>query len=190
MEERASFSISITDHRWILDNPDDPHDLCSHGTVSVRLGSRVLAEDECTTSAGGLKLLRSLTEDHPLGECNGQIIPHCGHGMYLQEGSRDVLLLGCNAGIDFGVHHDGDVVVLEMENGERIVLDRGEYEWAVLEFVDAVERFYARCSSKKLPDDKVDRQGYKAFWKEWKRRKREICKRRPARDVFIETPAE
>ena len=53
------FSIDITNHKWICNNPDDPQDLCSHGHVTLRYGSRILVEDDVTTSASALMLMRS-----------------------------------------------------------------------------------------------------------------------------------
>lgn len=95
------FSIDITNYKWICDNPDDPQDLCSHGHVTLRYGNRILVEDDVTTSASALMLMRSLENDHALNPKGSiQLLPCCGHTMWSQEGSDNVLLLGCPSGID------------------------------------------------------------------------------------------
>ncbi len=103
------FSIDITNHKWICDNPDDPQDLCSHGHVTLRYGNRILVEDDVTTSASALMLMRSLENDHALNPKGSiQLLPCCGHTMWSQEGSDDVLLLGCPSGIDLMRKGDRD----------------------------------------------------------------------------------
>jgi hypothetical protein len=43
----------------------------------------------------------------------------------------------------------------------------------VFEFVDKIEAFYNSCWPKILPKDDFARDGYLAFWNEWRRRRQE-----------------
>lgn len=169
------FSIEITDHKWICDNPDDPQDLCSHGCVTLRYGDKILAEENVSTSASALMLMRSLEGGHiPNPKGPPQLLPCCGHTMWPQEDSDDVLLLGCPSGIDPEVRHVGEMIVLTFKDGIKVKISREEYASAVLEFVHVVEDFYAACSPKILPDDDFERRGYELFWSEWRRRKKRL----------------
>lgn len=169
------FSIEITNPIWICNNPDDPHDLCSHGHVTLRYGNKVLAEDDVTTSAAALMLMRSLENDHlPYPDSSSQLLPCCGHTMLPQEDSEDVLLLGCPSGIDPEVRHIEGRIALTFQDGLSIQINKEEYAAAVFEFVDHVEEFYAACSPKILSDDDFDKRGYELFWEEWHRRKRRL----------------
>lgn len=169
------FSIEITDSKRICDNSDDPQDLCSHGHVTLRYGDKILAEENVSTSASALMLMRSLEGGHiPNPKGPPQLLPCCGHTMLPQEDSDDVLLLGCPSGIDPEVRHFGEMIVLTFKDGIKVKISREEYASAVLEFVHAVEDFYAACSPKILPDDDFERRGYELFWSEWRRRKKRL----------------
>ncbi len=169
------FSIEITNPIWICDNPDDPYDLCSHGHVTLRYGDEVFAEDDVATSAAALMLMRSLENDHiPNPKEPPQLLPHCGHTMWPQEDSDDVMLLGCPSGIDPEVRHIEGKIALTFADGRILRISKEEYAAAILGFIHEVENFYAACSPKILPNDDFDRRGYEIFWEEWHRRKRQL----------------
>lgn len=53
--------------------------------------------------------------------------------------------------------------------GRETLVPRDEYQKTVYAFADKVEAFYQSCGPKVLPSDKLDREGYLAFWNEWHR---------------------
>lgn len=165
------FSINATDFEWIDRTKDDPEDLCLHGRAVVHIGSKTL---ECwaTVSATALYLLKTLTEDHILGADN-QMLPCCGFSMFPDETLDNVTIIGCPRGIDWSVLHNGDTVILELEDGTREYVSIEDYRKEVFRFADKIEAFYGFCTPKKIPDEQFDRNGYIAFWNEWHRRRNE-----------------
>jgi len=121
--------LHVLNLHW-LDHVPDQNDLCAHGNVLVQIGAETLSDvergDWCI-SAAALYLLRTLTADHtrntPVGE---YLIPCCGHAMYEQTTSNDVLIIGCANGVDWDVHHQDDRVILRTHSGteEHIARDR------------------------------------------------------------------
>ncbi len=91
--------------------------------------------------------------------------------MFPNDTLDNVVIAGCDNGIDWSVIHDGDTVILELEDGTRENISINKYKQEVFKFADKVEAFYKSCSPKKIPDDKIDRNGYIAFWNEWHRRR-------------------
>jgi hypothetical protein len=157
-----------------LDHVPDQHDLCAHGSALVQIGEETLSDlaggDWCV-SAAALYLLRTLTADHtrtaPVGE---HLIPCCGHAMYEQTTSNDVLIIGCANGIDWDVHHQGDDVTLRTHSGTEERITRVRWQELVLQFADHVAEFYA-ASAPKIPADIYEAAGYTAFQAEWSRRR-------------------
>lgn len=164
------FSIDADDLRWIKNAADDPEDLCLHGRATARIGERELSYDETTVSATALYLLKTLTEDHEIFKDN-QMLPCCGFFYLPNRELTSVTILGCCNGVDWSVIHDGDFVKLELEDGYTQTVALEEYRAEVFRFADKIEDFYSRCSSKVVPEDEFDRNGYTAFWNEWHRRR-------------------
>lgn len=170
VEKRMShFSINVTNLHWINGNADDPTDLCLHGHAVAKIGSQTL-EYDATVSATALYLLKTLTEDHVIFTDN-QMLPCCGFFLLPNEALDQVSIIGCDNGVDWSVLHDGDTVILTLEDGtaERVSLQ--EYTEAVFQFADEIETFYHACTPKILPEDGFERSGYLAFWNEWHRRR-------------------
>lgn len=168
-----AISIEISNPCWIREG-DDPFDLCSHGDIVMKVdGSIVLQADDVTTSAAGLQLLRTLSENHasdPSGR-ELQLFPHCGHAMWPSKDSEDVEIIGCDRGCDPSITHEGESIAIELAGGTGYVIPFGEYKKAVLAFADDVERFYVESQPRQLSEDTMERKGYETFWAEWKRRK-------------------
>ena len=62
--------------------PEDPNDLCAHGTVEFSVDGVLLVtpeDGEWTVSATGLYLLRTLTDDHTpeASVCEGNLLFPC-----------------------------------------------------------------------------------------------------------------
>lgn len=166
----SGFSIDFYDFEWIDGIEDDPEDLCLHGTAKVSIGDEKY-EDTCTVSAAAIALLRTLTQNHVLGEENIQMLPCCGHSMFANEDLTLVDIIGCNNGIDWTVIHEGEYIKLITESGKCTLVHINEYKKEVFKAVDKVEAYYKNCKEKVFSDD-IDKDGYMALWNEWEIRRR------------------
>lgn len=160
---------------WIQGAADDPMDQCAHGRVEFTVDGHpvVSAESgEWTLSAAALYLLRSITDDHtsarPISEGNF-IFPCCGFNVWECGERYPVMAMGCNSGVDVWLEHQDESIVLSKDGGSWSV-PKNEWRRAVLAFADQIERFYAECSPKANLDVAEDRQGWAAFWREWRTR--------------------
>lgn len=143
--------------------------MCLHGHTIVCIG-KCKFEYDATISATALYLLKTLTENHIIYTDN-QMLPCCGFFMIPNETLNNVTISGCPNGIDWSVIHDGDSIILELEDGTREYVSIADYKREVLSFADKFEAFYKSCTPKKVPVDEFDRNGYIAFWNEWYRRR-------------------
>jgi len=139
----------------------------------IERGNRLLVDqrnEEWALSAAALMLLLTLNEDrtadHRVGD---QLFPHCGHVMYAQGDSDDVLIIGCPSGLDFEVRHRDGQVEIELPDQPPVGMSAAEWRAAVLSFSEAITAFYAASSSKQ-PSEEIDAKGYQAFRAEWNRR--------------------
>lgn len=165
----GNFLIDATDLCWIDGSADNADDLCLHGHAVAYIGDERV-EFDATVSATALYLLKTLTEEHIIHEDN-QMLPCCGHFYIPDENLENVTISGCNKGIDWTVKHSGGDVVLILENGTEVTVPLEEYRQEVYKFADKIEDYYKRCTPKNVPDNKFERDGYTAFWKEWHRRR-------------------
>lgn len=163
------FKIKADNFEWIGGAQDDPQDRCLHGRVTVQFGDTVL-EDLGTASATALYLLKTLTEDKIMTRHDIQMIPCCGHFLIANQDLTEVQISGCDNGTDWTTIHEGDCVRFILSSGQEEVVSLREYQYEVLAFAKSVKRFYDACSPKEIPTDEFDRNGYTAFWNEWKRR--------------------
>lgn len=164
------FKIIINDLYWIGGDKDDPKDLCLHGNLTVHIGDTILA-DHGTVSATALYLLKTLTKDKIMNEYDIQMIPCCGHFMIANNDLSEVLISGCDKGTDWSTIHDGDNIRIILPNGKTELISFDIYKKEVLDFVDKIEAFYLSCAPKELPNDEFRKNGYIAFWNEWKNRR-------------------
>ncbi len=162
------FRIEVDKLCWINDSADNPEDLCAHGHVTVAIGNETFEED-ATVSATAIYLLKSLEQNHYTNE-DIQMLPCCGHAMIATD-DENVVILGCNNGTDWSVIHQEYNVKLITEKGNETVVPFEEYRKTVFAFADKIEGFYKTCTDKILPEDNFERNGYIAFWNEWKRRR-------------------
>ena len=164
------FKIDIKDLCWVNGKIDEPDDLCAHGKVVAVIGNETF-EFDGTVSSTAIYLLKTLTENHFIGEEN-QMIPCCGHFIIANETLDNVQISGCDNGVDWSViHNDDGSIKLVTENGNETTVSFDEYEKTVFNFVDKIEQFYRSCTPKKIPKDNFDKNGYIAFWIEWYRRR-------------------
>ena len=159
------FSICVSDLHW-LPGSEETEDLCLHGHATAIIGDERL-EYDATVSATALYLLKSIREDHVYG-AGLQMLPCCGHFLIASEDLSHVEIVGCDSGVDWSVLHEDDNVRLVTESGTSTLVPMSEYREAVFAFADEVERFYRTSRPKTIPTDAFERNGYLAFWKEWK----------------------
>ena len=164
------FSISVSELCWINGAKDDPQDLCLHGRVTAQIGD-VILQDEGTVSATALYLLKTLTEDKIMSPYDIQMIPCCGHTILPDEAGENVIILGCDTGTDWSTSHAGGMIRIELPSGKTELIDSAVYRDEVFRFADRIEAFYNACAPKMFDDDS-EREGYAAFWNEWRRRRR------------------
>ncbi|MEY8321161.1 hypothetical protein AAK894_08790 [Lachnospiraceae bacterium 46-61] len=167
----AGFHIDAHHFEWINGSEDDPEDLCLHGDVTAIIGDEVL-QYNCTVSSTGLYLLKTLIQNHIIGEDN-QMLPCCGHFMIANDAFSEVTIIGCPNGIDWSVIHDGDFIKLITESGKQTIISLQDYEQEVFRFADSVEAYYKCCSPKVTFNDE-DELTYATFWNEWHRRREKL----------------
>ena len=170
----AAIILRPTNLHWINESVDDPADLCAHSSVDFRInGDALIAPGDgiWTVSAAALYLLRSLSQPHRKAQGIGdQLFPCCGNGIFEVEGEDDVLIVGCNSGIDFEVVQITDHVLLTGADGIDHHVPLSEWKRAVFDFSDAVWSFYA-ASSPKEPEDHSEQRSFRKFLSEWSRRR-------------------
>jgi hypothetical protein len=159
------FTIHVTNLHWLPGSEED-EDLCLHGHAVAVIGGERL-EFDATVSATALYLLKSTREDHIRG-AGLQMLPCCGHFLIANEDLTRVEIVGCDYGIDWSVLHEGDGVRLVTESGGNVWVSMADYRRTVFAFADEIEQFYTESKPKKMPHDEFERNGYLAFWKEWK----------------------
>lgn len=170
IDERVTgmFAIDVEHLSWIKGNADDAEDLCAHGHAIAYIGDEKY-EYDATVSATALYLLKSLSENHIMGD-EEQMMPCCGFLIYARDNKLDTVdIQGCPNGIDWSVIHEGNDIKIVTPSGKETIVGKLEYQHIVFDFADKVEAFYKRCSPKLLPEDATDRDGYIAFWNEWHR---------------------
>lgn len=163
------FSMEILKLHWICGDTDGPDDPCLHGRVRVRIGDDLVDSGETfwAVSAGALRMLESLFEDHVPGQ-EAHLLPCCGHFMLIDEDTGELLILGCSNGVDWGVFHDGGEVRLVTQGGTEARMPYQAYKAAVLRFAEAIEAFYAASTPKTPFGEDWQRRAYEAFWAKWR----------------------
>ena len=89
--------------------------------------------------------------------------------------------------MDWSVVHENGGVRLILPSGESEWVSLRDYQAEVLRFADKVESYYQSCKLKKIPDDEFSKNGYIAFWNEWKWRYTEVVHgKADMKDIFEE----
>ncbi len=99
------------------------------------------------------------------------MLPCCGFFIIANDDLSNVSICGCPNGIDWSIKHDGNYVILELEDGTTETVSLDDYTAEVFRFADIVENYDHTCTPKMLPHDCFIRDGYTAFWNEWHRRR-------------------
>lgn len=164
-EECHDFEIQIKELYWIDGSDDNKEDLCLHGDLEIRLNDEIIKYSP-TVSATGLRLLRSLFDDHQGGK-GKHLFPCCGNIMIANEELDKVEIIGCDKGLDWSVSHKDGFVTIKSDENIKTTYYYLQYKKEVLNFIKEVENFYKKAGKRILPEDKMERKGYLAFWKEW-----------------------
>ena len=165
-EDCHDFEIKIKKLYWIDGSEGNQEDLCLHGDLEIRLNDQIV-EYSSTVSAAGLRLLRTLFDDHQEGDGN-HLFPCCGNTMIANEEGNKVEIIGCDQGLDWSVKHKAGLVIIEADKNLKTTYYYLQYKKEVLNFIGEVENFYKKAKERVLPEDELDREGYLVFWKEWK----------------------
>ena len=164
--------LTVQELTWLNTKSDCPADKCAHGKIRFCVNDVELVSptEQWTVSAAVIYFLRTLESNHSGADrvCE-HLIPHCGHTMWVRDDSDDVLIMGCDLGIDFAITHNAQAVTITASNGDEFSVPFNEYSAAVFEFSKAVRAFYD-SSAPKVHNDDYDRRGFENFVSEWERR--------------------
>jgi len=174
MNRFSTIRIQPTGLHWLQDSPSD---LCAHGGVVVTVDGQPFvtpAESDYAVSTGALHLLRTLSDNHtPQTPRAEHLIPHCGHFMYMDDESGEVVNLGCPVGVNWWVRHGKAGVVLTREDGAEARVSAHEWARAVAEFADAVDVFFAASPARVLAGEH-EAEWFGAMRREWRQRRSAI----------------
>ena len=113
---------------------------------------------------------KNITKNHIIHD-DQAMLPCCGHSMYANEDLSSVGISGCQNGVDWSAIHENGKIKLVTEAGKETLVDVDNYKEEVLVFADKIEAFYKKCLPKNMPSEEYERNGYTAFWNEWRRRR-------------------
>jgi len=171
MMTQQALEIKILRQHWIKDDgKNDREDICSHGELFIRFGSKILSNTEdgaWALNVCGLFLMRSLGKDCGIDEFENYMAPCCGHFWVPNDENNFVTIQGCNMGIDWKTEHLKNDVKLTSEKGDSCEIPFDEYRNIVAKFINEVEDFYGDPKLKVIPNDKFDQDGFNQFWAEW-----------------------
>lgn len=167
--------LKLINPQWIKGKKDDPEDQCAHGYIKFEIDELVIsnADEEWTVSAAALFLLRTVSNDHTLKSSVAEynyLIPCCGFNPFKGDGDFNLILMGCNSGLNPDIIHNNGDVSISFE-GQSRTISLSEWAQAVVSFTDQVLDFYTSSAPKFALQDKHDKEGWRLFWEEIKDRK-------------------
>ena len=165
LEDSCHFRIKINKLYWIDKSENNREDLCLHGDLEILLKNQIFQYSP-TVSAAGLKLLRSLMDNH-LGGIGDHLFPCCGNTLIGNESLDKVDIIGCDQGLDWSVSHKDGLVMIKTDEQLEFTIGYLQYKNEISNFAKAIEYFYKNALERILPEDIMDREGYLAFWNEW-----------------------
>ncbi len=172
---KKQFEINVLRLHWIKDDDvDDPKDICVHGEVLVRIGDEIISNQQSgswSLATTALFLMRSLYNDYEPGKFQNYLLPCCGH-LIIPGDSADspVSVDGCNIGIDWTIEHSEKGIYLTSENGKTIRISKDQFQLEIHHLIEAIEQFYSQ-SKPKIYFTNFEKEGWTAFWNEWKKLK-------------------
>jgi len=172
---KIMIELELINPSWINEQKDDPHDPCAHGGIRFVVNGLGISDgtEEWTVSAAALYLLRTVFSNHttedPVAEGNF-LLPCCGFSPYRFNSKYGFILIGCPNGINPEIVHQKKNILISYE-GKTETVALAEWAISVLAFVNQVTTFYDSCTPKVTPEEKIDAEGWGAFWLEWQQLK-------------------
>lgn len=170
-----SFELKVLQLHWIKGEKQEEanrDDLCAHGSLYVRIGEQILSDASTgpwTLSATALYLMRTVFQDHKVGDFFNHLLPCCGHFFIASDDGNSVVITGCPTGVDWNIEHlSNHTIKHSTPKGAEGYIHLEDYKKLVVAFAEAVELLYQESLPKNTPTDEFAKEGYKAFWKEWK----------------------
>ena len=177
------FDLQLLTQNWIVDEPDEGMDLCSHGRVLIRFNDLVISDEsygDWTVASSALRLMKSAVYGYD-SRTELEMIPHCG---YLR------LYPSCPTYITWDAEvHEDQVLISNIQTsandgkGVKItrgsfIIDRRAYVDQILLFAREVRDFYHRSLPRKF-EDGYDEEEYELFWKEFNEYHRILSGKQP-----------
>lgn len=167
------FEVKILNQKWLDFEDADRLDLCSHGSVFLKVNDIEMLSDQdgdWGVSETALSLLRSANFDYPeKGKDNTVIFHGCG----------TILMMGCPIRITWNTKHKEGHVFLDdfkkfpTTNEKNVVmypkisvkLRESEYASIIYDFASQAKSLFE--GTKKVIEDGFDRTTYENFWNEF-----------------------
>lgn len=173
-------TLIIHNPHWIgSDRSKDLDDQCVHGQAEFQINNTVFVKPEdgdLSLATAGLYLMRTLEKDHTTTNSISSDDPQ--YPYIFPEGAFTVwvideklTIMGGQDGVDFEVIHNNGSVTIRRKDGVEETLSRDQWQAAVFAFADQVRAFYDSEKPKNTNQDKLEREGWEAFWKEWDMRR-------------------
>ena len=163
---------------WLVGGEgDDTGDLCAHSAVYLKIGSRLVSDEESgdwTASAASYYLLNALEKGHD-GTKEPQLLPCCGMPMPSAPSYNEPILVGCPNGINWSITVLDKKVLHSFNDGEVIETDRNAWKNAVCQFSQTVRQFFID-SAPKNPCDFAEERGFEVFMRNWDLLIEKYCK--------------
>ena len=176
--------LTILKPHWIGSNRDnDPADQCVHGQVEFRINDTTFVKPEdgdLSLATAALYLMRTIEKDHTLGKSVSSddpkypyLFPDEAFTVWVIDGK--LTIMGGQDGVDMEVVHRGENIAIRRVDGKEELVTRGEWVAAVYSFADQIRAFYDSEKPKTINEDKLEREGWETFWKEWIQRRSQVA---------------
>lgn len=167
-----------TNLHWLVDE-DPSQDLCAHGGVYLKINDCLISDGtdiHWTLSTASFRLLKTVWSDYtPKGDLDEQLIPCCGHSMWVWDDSEDGLtIVGCPNGIDWEIKHASGNLTHILDDGSTEAVPLVEWRDAVCSFSKEVLEFFMTAWPKKA-DDQLEEEGFELFMRLWRSRLEKAC---------------
>ena len=89
--------LKVKNLHW-LGEPETERDLCLHGFVDLSIGGKILSDEnsgDWTISVASYNLLKTVHNNYTKSKYHSQLIPCCGHSMYLDAKKENDWFTGC-----------------------------------------------------------------------------------------------
>lgn len=95
--------------------------------------------------------------------------------MIVDEQTDELMIIGCDNGLDWDVYHEAGQVILTSASGTKTTLPLSEYRETILVFARAIEAFYVQCTPKRTPNEVWEQLAHERFWETWRSMEAKAC---------------